>query len=49
MAEAHILWTLEQWITIFWSDETWAIDGHNPRHWITRKIVTIRSNSKDPR
>ena len=26
-AEAHKDWTVEDWITILWTDETWATDG----------------------
>ncbi|KAI0995295.1 hypothetical protein K3495_g12886 [Podosphaera aphanis] len=36
-AEARIDWTLEQWMSILWSDETWATDGHHSRRWVTRK------------
>ncbi|KAI0994507.1 hypothetical protein K3495_g13675 [Podosphaera aphanis] len=36
-AEVRIDWTLEQWMSILWSDETWATDGHHSRRWVTRK------------
>ncbi|KAI0996483.1 hypothetical protein K3495_g11699 [Podosphaera aphanis] len=38
-AEARIDWTLEQWMSILWSDETWATEGHHSRRWVTRKCL----------
>ncbi|KAI0998068.1 hypothetical protein K3495_g10121 [Podosphaera aphanis] len=36
-AKARIDWTLEQWMSILWSDETWATDGHHSRRQVSRK------------
>ena len=43
-AEARIDWTLEQCMSILWSDETWATDGHHPRRWVTRKVSILLSS-----
>ena len=43
-AEARIDWTLEQWMSILWSDETWATDGHHSRRWVTRKVSILLSS-----
>lgn len=45
-AEAHIDWTTEQWMSILWSDETWATDGHHSRRWITRRVSKMPSRSE---
>jgi hypothetical protein len=35
-AENHIEWTIEQWFSILWSDETW-VNGYHRKIWVTRK------------
>jgi transposase len=35
-AEDHITWTIEQWFSILWSDETW-VNGYHRKIWVTRK------------
>ena len=37
-AEAHKDWTVEDWMAILWTDETWATDGQHKREWVTRKV-----------
>ncbi|KAI0997404.1 hypothetical protein K3495_g10781 [Podosphaera aphanis] len=37
-AEAHKDWTVEDWMAIFWTVETWATDGQHKRDWVTRKV-----------
>ena len=32
-AEAHRDWTVEDWMAILWTDETWATDGQHKRDW----------------
>ncbi|KAI0993403.1 hypothetical protein K3495_g14781 [Podosphaera aphanis] len=36
--EAHKDWTVEEWMAILWTDETWVTDGQHKRDWVTRKI-----------
>ncbi|EED17445.1 transposable element tc3 transposase, putative [Talaromyces stipitatus ATCC 10500] len=36
-AEEHINWTLNQWKTILWTDESWVLKGRHTRTWVTRK------------
>ncbi|KAI0995952.1 hypothetical protein K3495_g12230 [Podosphaera aphanis] len=36
-AEARKDWTVEDWMAILWTDETWATDGQHKRDWLTRK------------
>ena len=35
-AEAHIHWTVEQWNTILWSDESWMCGGRHRKRRVTR-------------
>jgi hypothetical protein len=35
-AEEHLDWTIEQWSSILWSDETW-VNGFHRKVWVTRK------------
>jgi len=35
-AEEHKDWTIEQWFSILWSDETW-VNGFHRKIWVTRK------------
>ena len=35
-AVEHLDWTIEQWFSILWSDETW-VNGFHRRIWVTRK------------
>jgi transposase len=37
-AKDHVDWTLDQWWTILWSDETWVTDGRHRRKWVTRRV-----------
>ena len=37
-AEAHKDWTVEDWMAILWTDETWVSDGQHKRDWVTRKV-----------
>ncbi|KAI0994102.1 hypothetical protein K3495_g14081 [Podosphaera aphanis] len=49
-AEARIDWTLEQWMSILWSDEIWATNGHHSRRWVTRKVsILLFSLDNSPR
>lgn len=34
----HKDWTLEQWRTILWSDETWVVGGPHRKQYVTRRI-----------
>jgi hypothetical protein len=36
-AEEHKDWTLEQWATILWTDETWVTGGPHRRQYVTRR------------
>ena len=33
----HINWTLQQWYSILWTDETWVTGGRHTRTWVTRR------------
>jgi len=33
----HRSWTLEQWNTILWTDETWATGGRHTKQYVTRR------------
>jgi ketohexokinase/beta-glucosidase len=35
-AQNHIDWTIEQWFSILWSDETW-VNGFHRKIWVTRR------------
>ena len=35
-AEEHVNWTLEQWYSVLWSDETWVTYGTHRKQWVTR-------------
>ena len=37
-AEPHEHWTVEDWMAILWTDETWATDGQHKRDWVRRKV-----------
>ncbi|KAI0997064.1 hypothetical protein K3495_g11122 [Podosphaera aphanis] len=37
-AEAHKDWTVEDWMAVLWTDETWATDGQHKRDWVPRKF-----------
>ncbi|KAI0996134.1 hypothetical protein K3495_g12047 [Podosphaera aphanis] len=39
-AEADKDWTVEDWMAILWTDETWATDGQNKRDWVMGKFKT---------
>ncbi|KAK1914935.1 hypothetical protein P3342_011863 [Pyrenophora teres f. teres] len=43
-AEEHLSWTLAQWNTILWSDETCVTGGRHMRTWVTR----MRGEAFDP-
>lgn len=36
-AREHLDWTIEQWNTILWSDETWVTGGRHRKTYVTRK------------
>jgi hypothetical protein len=36
-ARAHKDWTIEQWRSILWTDETWVTAGRHTRTWVTRR------------
>lgn len=40
-AEAHINWTLRDWSSILWTDETWATDGQCSGTFVTRMVGDI--------
>ena len=46
-ASAHIDWTVEDWRSILWTDETWVKDGQHTRDWITRTVSTMLFGLKD--
>jgi len=33
----HVNWTMEQWYSILWTDETWITGGKHTRTWVTRR------------
>jgi transposase len=33
----HKDWTMEQWFSILWTDETWITGGRHTRTWVTRR------------
>jgi hypothetical protein len=35
-AQSHIKWSIEQWLGILWSDETW-VNGHHRKIYVTRR------------
>lgn len=37
-AEQHQDWTMEQWHSILWSDETWVTGGPHRKQYVTRRI-----------
>lgn len=37
-AEAHVDWTVEDWESILWTDETWTTDGRFTSLFVTRKV-----------
>lgn len=36
-ATDHVNWTMEQWYSILWTDETWITGGRHTRTWVTRR------------
>lgn len=36
-AEDHKDWSIAQWITILWTDETWVTSGRHRKVWVTRR------------
>ncbi|KAI1003334.1 hypothetical protein K3495_g4873 [Podosphaera aphanis] len=49
-AKAHFDWTLQQWMSILWSDETWATNGHHSGRWTTKKVsILLFSLDNSPR
>ena len=40
-AEAHLHWTVDDWMEILWTDETWAMDGRHSKDWVTRNVSLL--------
>ncbi|KAI1007019.1 hypothetical protein K3495_g1200 [Podosphaera aphanis] len=36
-ARDHLHWTVNDWMNVLWTDETWVTDGRHTRCWVTRK------------
>lgn len=36
-AEQYKSWTIDDWMKVLWSDETWATGGRHTRTWVTRR------------
>jgi len=36
-ANDHVNWSMEQWYSILWTDETWITGGRHTRTWVTRR------------
>ena len=39
-AQTHIIWTLEDWSQLDWTDETWATGNPHRNIWVTRLVNT---------
>ncbi|KAF6802683.1 hypothetical protein CPLU01_16146, partial [Colletotrichum plurivorum] len=37
-AQEHRYWTIDQWRSILWSDETWITGGHHRKQYVTRRL-----------
>ena len=37
-AKQHVNWTVDEWWTILWSDETWVTGGRHKKKWVTRMV-----------
>ena len=35
-AQEHAEWTIEDWMKVLWTDETWVTGGNHGRAWVTR-------------
>ena len=40
-AEAYLHWTVDDWMEILWTDETWAMDGRHSKDWVTRNVSIL--------
>ncbi|KAI0997361.1 hypothetical protein K3495_g10823 [Podosphaera aphanis] len=36
-AREHLHWTVNDWMNVLWTDESWVTDGRHTRCWVTRK------------
>ncbi|KAI1003954.1 hypothetical protein K3495_g4255 [Podosphaera aphanis] len=36
-AKDDLHWTVNDWMNVLWTDETWVTDGRHTRYWVTRK------------
>ena len=37
-ARDHLHWTVNDWMNVLWTDETWVTDSRYTRFWVTRKV-----------
>lgn len=43
-------WTIQQWASLLWTDETWVTGGRHRRQWVTRKAgEELHANCMTPK